>query len=245
MALELETIIQVGEVRVANLETLKQELKEALIEFQQMPITRENLTELKSARARLNKASESFNKRRVELGKLFNKPFDTFRQEVNSIISMIEEVSSPINNQIKEMEEVDKLSKEVKITEMFHQRFRDSKIPFEKYWDERYLNYTYSLEEVEKDIHRKFNEWHNMLVVIDKMDLTYEDKLELKAHYIQTLDIESSLRYISERNELLNSLQEDNSDEGEVVFKVIGSYEELKLLSDFLKKHKYNYKRLK
>jgi hypothetical protein len=67
MALELQTTFTVGVVRVANLEVLKKELEKELEHFRQLPITRDNISELRNARARLNKASEAFIKRRLEL----------------------------------------------------------------------------------------------------------------------------------------------------------------------------------
>lgn len=245
MALELDTIISVGEVRVANINELKEELKLALEEFKSMPISRENIHNLKSARARLNKASDSFNKRRIELGKVFSKPFETFKSEVNSIISMIEEVSKPIDDEIKKIESIEDDEKRVKIYDIFLDGYRDSKVPYERYWDDKYLNKSMTLDQIRMDIQNKFNEWHNTLVLIDRMDMPHDDKLELKANYLITLDINKSLEYIQERAELLNRLNKDKRDEGEVVFQVIGSYEELKKLSNFLKENKYNYKRLK
>jgi exonuclease VII small subunit len=245
MALELETIIQVGAIRVANLDNLKVELEIALKEFKSMPLVKENISNLKDARARLKKASEGFNKRRIELGKAYAKPFEVFKVDVDGIIEMIQDVIGPIDDELKRFENDDKEEKQFLIKEMFNKHFKDSLVPFEKYWDERYLNYTFSLLQVEQDLYKKFNEWHNNLVIIDKLDLSMQDKVDLKSHYLMTLNLNDSIDYINKRNAVIQQLQSDKPSESEIVFQVIGSKEELLKLSQFLKDHKYNYKRLK
>jgi hypothetical protein len=87
--------------------------------------------------------------------------------------------------------------------------------------------------------------WHNNLVIIDKLELSYQDKQDLKVHYLMTLNLEESMKFINDRNAILHKINDDKNAEGEVVFQVIGSYEELNKLSQFLKQNKYNYKRLK
>jgi hypothetical protein len=245
MALELETTMQVGLVKVANLQELKSDLSLALEEFKKMPITKANFGNLKDARARLNRASDSFNKRRIELGKIYSAPFDNFKKEVNEIVGMIDDVVKPIDEEIKKMEEEDKAKKREEIMEMFKQHFQDSKVPFDKYWDDRYLNYSYLMDDIKKDLYAKFNLWHNNLVIIDKLELSYQDKQDLKVHYLMTLNLEESMKFINDRNAILHKINDDKNAEGEVVFQVIGSYEELNKLSQFLKQNKYNYKRLK
>lgn len=250
MALELQTKFEVGTIRVANLDTLKQELEHELQEFKQLPITKQNMPVLRQARARLNKAAEAFNKRRIELAKAYNEPFLAFKQDVDGIIGQINSVLEPLDFEIKNFEDEDRKEKRQKIVDYYTYKYVDPIVPFDRIFEEKWLNYGMSLENIYRDIVAKISEIEKNLAMIETMS---SDKPEiakqLKTEYLLTLDLQAAYDNVNKRKEVASKLDthtSSNAPTGElnVTFKVYGSKEKLMTLSKFLKENGYVYERL-
>ena len=249
MALELQTTFTVGVVRVANLEVLKKELEKELEHFRQLPITRENISELRNARARLNKASEAFNKRRLELQRSYNEPFLVFKQEVDGIMNQIQNVLTPLDNEIKAFEDKDKFDKKEKIAKYYTDKYRFPIVPFDKIFDEKWFNYGVSMERVQSEIIEKITAIENNLKLIDNIVNDKPDYgKELKTEYLLSLDLNVALSEVNKRREIASKLDTSDknatTDDLSVIFKVMGSKEMLMKLSKFLKENDYKYERL-
>lgn len=248
MPLELQTTFQVGTIRVANLDTLKKELEQELEHFKQLPITRDNMGEMRNARARLNKASEAFNKRRLELQRSYNEPFLVFKQEIDGIIQQIDSVIKPLDAEIKNFEDQDKLAKKEKIVKYYTDKYKDPIVPLDRIFDEKWLNYGVSLERVQTEILEKIYEIEQTLITIDTMNADKpEFAKEFKTQYLLSLDLNVALQEVNKRMQIASKFTSDNNattGELQVTFKVMGSKEELMKLSKFLKENHYKYERL-
>jgi hypothetical protein len=249
MALELQTTFTVGVVRVANLEVLKKELEKELEHFRQLPITRDNISELRNARARLNKASEAFNKRRLELQRSYNEPFLVFKQEVDGIMNQIQNVLIPLDNEIKAFEDKDKFDKKEKIVKYYTDKYRFPIVPLDKIFDEKWLNYGVSMERIQTEIIEKITQIETSLTLMDRMGETRPDfAKELKTEYLLSLDFNVALAEVNKRREIASKLdlsdKNATTDDINVIFKVMGSKEMLMKLSKFLKENDYKYERL-
>lgn len=249
MALELQTVFQVGTIRVANIEELKKSLEKELEHFKQLPISKENMGELKAARARLNKASEAFNKRRIELSKAYNEPFQVFKEQVDSIIEQIGGVLTPLDKEIKIIEEKDREEKRAKIVLYFETKYKGFVIHVSKFFDDRWLNYGFTLEEAYKAIDDKVLSIKSDLQLIE---FSQADKPELikriKVEYLLTLDLKSAFENVKNRDKVESTVDSTTenvgTDDVTIVFKVNGSKESLTKLSKFLKENGYKYERL-
>jgi hypothetical protein len=249
MALELQTTFTVGVVRVANLEVLKKELEKELEHFRQLPITRDNISELRNARARLNKASEAFNKRRLELQRSYNEPFLVFKQEVDGIMNQIQNVLTPLDNEIKAFEDKDKFDKKEKIVKYYTDKYRFPIVPLDKIFDEKWLNYGVSMERIQTEIIERITQIETSLTLMDRMGETRPDfAKELKTEYLLSLDFNVALAEVNKRREIASKLdlsdKNATTDDINVIFKVMGSKEMLMKLSKFLKENDYKYERL-
>ena len=249
MALELQTTFTVGVVRVANLEVLKKELEKELEHFRQLPITRDNISELRNARARLNKASEAFNKRRLELQRSYNEPFLVFKQEVDGIMNQIQNVLTPLDNEIKSFEDKDKFDKKEKIVKYYTDKYRFPIVPLDKIFDEKWLNYGVSMERIQTEIIERITQIETSLTLMDRMGETRPDfAKELKTEYLLSLDFNVALAEVNKRREIASKLdlsdKNATTDDINVIFKVMGSKEMLMKLSKFLKENDYKYERL-
>jgi hypothetical protein len=249
MALELQTTFQVGVVRVANIDVLKKELEKELEHFRQLPISRDNISELRNARARLNKASEAFNKRRLELQRSYNEPFVVFKQDVDGIIQQIQDVLTPLDNEIKSFEEKDKIDKKERIVKYYTDKYRFPIVPLDRIFDEKWLNYGVSMEKIQTEIIEKITQIETSLILMDKMGETRPDfAKELKTEYLLSLDFNVALAEVNKRREIASKLdlsdKNATTDDITVIFKVMGSKEMLMKLSKFLKENDYKYERL-
>lgn len=249
MSLELQTTFQVGTIRVANLDLLKAELEKELQYFKQIVVSKENMSELRNARARLNKASEAFNKRRLELSRAYNEPFLAFKSDVDGIIEQIGTVLKPIDEHIKNFESDDRIKREQEIRNYYTSKYSNPIVPLERIFDEKWLNYGMTIEKVVRAILEKVTEIENNLALIDQMTADKPTlRNQVKTEYLLTLDLKTAFDEVNKRNEIAGKIDTHNANavagDLTITFKVSGSKEKLMLLSKFLKENGYAYERM-
>ena len=160
----------------------------------------------------LNRTAKKLNDERIRLEKEFMKPFDEFKMVIKEITEMIKDSSSKIDEIVKEVENKDKEDKKKAILVIFESEVKELKnvLKFEKVFDERYLNKTFKIEDVEKDLTCKLDQIRNDLITISELHSKYE--IELKNDYLNNFDLGMVIRknseLISKEEALKNQVEE-------------------------------------
>lgn len=127
--------------------------------------------------------------------------------------AMLNRTAKKLNDEIvKEVENKDKEEKKRAILVIFESEVKELKdvLKFEKIFDERYLNKTFKIEDVEKDLISKLDKIRNDLITISELHSKYE--IELKNDYLNNFDLGMIIRKNSEliqREEALKSQTEE------------------------------------
>ena len=209
------TNLALGEL-TTNALKIKEEIKNKLEDYKAENYDINSIDKAKEDKAMLNRTAKKLNDERIRLEKEFMKPFDEFKTVVKEITEMIKDSSSKIDEIVKEVENKDKEEKKKAILVIFESEVKELKdvLKFEKVFDERYLNKTFKIEDVEKDLISKLDKIRNDLITISELHSKYE--IELKNDYLNNFDLGMVIRKNSElisKEEALKEQKEEKMQE--------------------------------
>lgn len=185
---------------VTNALTIKEKIEKQLPSYKAENYSIENIKQAEDDRALLNNTAKALNKQRIDLEKEFMAPFDTFKSVVTDTCNLIKEASLKLDEIVKTKEQEEKDNKKSEIQKYFNDNLGSLKdlINLEKIFNDRWLNKTYKIEDIYKEIDTEFKKITDCLSTIESLKSKYE--VELKNHYIETLDLAGT---IIRNNELL------------------------------------------
>lgn len=130
-----------------NREELERAVQEKVAEYAGIVYTDDTIQMAKKDRATLNSLAKAINKRRIEIKKIINAPYDTFEKEIREITTLISEQSAQIDKQVKEYEAIQKSKRREAIMKYMITTFREcvpdfADVDAEKFYDSRWENIT-------------------------------------------------------------------------------------------------------
>lgn len=187
-----------------NKEELEAAVRQKIASYENVVYTEDNMKQAKADRAELNNLIKAIEERKKMVKKIINEPYDVFERELKEILALILEPVGIIDRQVKAFEEQQKEEKKKSIRSAYDEVIGDlgQVLPFEKVFDNRYLNQTYKLAAAQADIKAKVEKVHTDLETIDSLESKY--KLNAKDVYIKTLDLSKALA----ENKRLSDLEE-------------------------------------
>lgn len=159
------------------------EIKEYALEmkryYENLVFNEEQVKEAKDERANVNKVYKKVADYRKDTVDKFNKPLEKFIKTAKETESILKEASNCIDVQIKKYEEEEKQTKKKECEELFDNLVGDLSelISFEKVFDNRWLNKTTKMTEVEQDIKNIIEKVNTGLQAIKELDSEFETEL--------------------------------------------------------------------
>ena len=151
---DLQLQIKTGEI-TTNLDDLKKELSEIASRYEGVVVTEDTIKVAKDDLASLRKVKDSIETRRKEIKKQWNEPYSKFESEVKAALEVIEKPITEIDGQLKAFAKAEKEAKEQKCKEIYGEQVSDEYkpyLPFEKVFDESWLNKSTSEKTIISDI---------------------------------------------------------------------------------------------
>lgn len=187
-----------------NYEELKAYLTDALSEYKAMVVTEDAISSAKSARAKLNKLADNINSYRINIKKQILATYDEdFAPKCNELVQMTKDTSESIDTQIKAFEQREW---EAKVQELkaFYDAFDGDEAkeycPWEKLWNPKWGNKSYSLDQAKQDISIALAETESDLVTI--RTIGKDDTAYLLDYYKGCRSISATARKASDLQEL-------------------------------------------
>lgn len=173
-----------------NFEELKAELSTRLENYNNLTYTEETIKTAKEDRAGLNKFKEAIETRRKEIKNLCLKPYNEFEAKVKELTALIDKPILAIDTQIKNFDNQRIEAKRIDITDFYNSVIEDMAeiLPLEKIFNPKWLNATYKMSNIEKEIVETIGKVNGNLNVIDDLKLDPELALQVKDKYLTTLD---------------------------------------------------------
>jgi len=211
---ELTLVVSKQELGVleTNALAIKEKVESLLPNYDSSNYDINNIDKAVKDRALLNKTSKALNDKRIVLEKEFNKPFENFKAIIKETTDLIKTASSKIDEVVKEVENKDKEDKKKAILVIFESEVKELKdiLPFERIFDERWLNKTFDIKDVESAITSKLEQIRTDLITISELHSKYE--VELKNDYLMHFDLGLVIRKNSDlvqKEELLKNQTEE------------------------------------
>lgn len=177
--------LQVSEIKALepikfNYEELKSSLTAKVETYKNLVYTEENIKEAKAGRALLNKLSKAINDEKIRVKNTLLAPFTDFETKCKELIDIVNKANENVDKQIKAYEQTVKDEKLKKIVDFFLENVGDyaELIVFDKIFNEKWLNVTYKMDQIEKDITHILTKTKTDMAVLDN---TFKDESSNKA----------------------------------------------------------------
>ena len=188
--------LEVKEQKLGVLITNAKQIKE-FVETRLADYTPENyvgkVEDAKKDRAELNKASKELNSKRLELEKLFMKPFEEFKGIIKETTGAIDSASKKLDEIVKGEEDREKDVKRKQINEFWLVQNFDL-VALDRVFDERWLNKTAKNKDIFEEIEKKIQTILTDIKTLERL----EDADVLKQLYLDTLDMGAAIRKSAE-----------------------------------------------
>lgn len=255
--LSFEPVIELPEIPEVkhNLDVVKQYAQDLKDFWQPVVFTSEQVDKAKEVKASINKLVKKVGDLRKETVKEYKKPIDDFEKTAKETEAILKEASEVLNNKINVFVEQEQNEKKVQIEIIIIERTKhNADLVKAIQFDPRWLNKTYKLSDIKKDIDAQIN---NILTVKETKKLAKENlrlKLEqLDPRHILTHEVYlTKLDYVDNVDMVFASALEDFKKYTEIAepepvnindifkpttYKVTfeGSFEEIQKLKEFAK----------
>lgn len=176
-----------------NFEEIKSELAGKLQVYQNMVVTESGIREAKADRANLNKFKAALADSRKAVKAQWNQPLNDFEGKMKELERMVDEPIGAIDRQVKAFEEAKKQAKSQQIERFFEGAVGDLEevLPLSKIWNDRWLNATYPMKDIEKEIVERVRRTHSDIGIIVAMQLPCCD--QMLSTYLETLDMSRAM----------------------------------------------------
>lgn len=187
-----------------NAIAVRDKVKNLLTNYKAENYNEDNIDKAKEDKALLNTTSKKLNDERIRLEKEFMQPFNNFKDVVSETTIMIKEASSKIDEIVKEVENKAKEQKRTEILKVYDEITEkeaiSSIIHIDMVFDERYLNKTFEIDKVKKDLEDKIKKIVQDLETIK--NLKSEHELALTNQYLKTFNLGEVIIENNRLNEL-------------------------------------------
>lgn len=192
-----------------NRAELEAAVKAKVAQYEGVTYTDDTIQTAKADRAELNKLKTAIEDRRKIVKKVINEPYTVFEKELKGILALIDKPVGLIDTQIKDYENQKKEEKKEQIREAYSAAIGELEkvITFERLFDPRYLNATYSLQKAIADIQGKIEKVKTDLQTIDEMCSDY--KTNAQDIYLKTLDLSKAMAEEKRLRDLKEKMEAD------------------------------------
>lgn len=190
-----EIVVQDGNVIYNGYQATKEQALALAANIRTVEVTEENVKESKKLLAAVNRGVKQLEDQRILVKKRLLEPYNIFEAQVKEIVAIVKEADDVVRQQVKHLEEAERIEKHGILEELFNKRiihytFRNL-FNFQHFVKPKHLNKSASVESVEKEmveflerIAKDFNAIGKMPDA-DAILVAYQDHLDLAAAMIQ------------------------------------------------------------
>ena len=172
---------------LTNAEQIKAIVKQGIKNYDIANYDEDNVAFAKKDKALLNSAAKQLNDERIRLEREFMQPFQSVKDTLCETVQMIKDASAKIDTVVKGVANKAKQKKyDLILTYFLEKQF--ILVEFEKIYKPEWLNKTYKIGDVKKEIDYKIKSILEDIDYIENCSLDIEDRDWVKADYLKTLD---------------------------------------------------------
>lgn len=196
-----QIVVQQGVVTFNDYERLRNEALELAQQIEQVEVTDENIQVSKKMLAAVNKRVKEMEDKRILIKKEMMKPYNHFESQVKEIVNIVKTADNLVRNQVRELEEKERIEKRSKIAEIFEKRMKHysfgEMFGFDDFIKPQHLNKSVSLKSVESEM----VEWLEKKDADLKVIKTLPNADYVLTEYIDTKDLTVAIQIVNQREE--------------------------------------------
>lgn len=260
--MNVQIVQKEGSIQFQNYEQLKANVNSTLKKYAGLKLTEDNKQEIKKKRAELNSTAKLLSSERIAAKEQFLKPFELIETQIKELTTLIYDVSTKLDTQVKAQETAEKQEKENSLKTYF-KTYLDAipTLAFLKFEDAG-LNITLStsIGKLEKQIDDYIA---NVVSDLEEIELS-ENKTRLLAKYELTKDLEQSKQSLQaelekenkpkqqdvvfdklvSKRETAKNVESETLSKLTTILKVYCTKNELLALEEFMQSSKINYSKV-
>lgn len=209
----LNTQITLGEISF-DVDLIKNTVKSYLSKYDGLVVQESDIKTIKSEVAFLRKQKTLINKNRIELSKEFDKPLVQYKEDCDSVMDVIEDTITYLNNQLNNFEQKRKEEKRKQVEDLMNNIRMLKHMPenFEFIFEDNFLNATKNLTKIKEELFEQCNQYE----IMKKLEKEMAEKLKAKkmiledmiSKFNEQLDISNKMRY-TDYEEILDEIKLD------------------------------------
>lgn len=201
---------ELPKLEIKNYDQIKSFVEEENEKYKNYLVTEDTLEKDTKKRAELQKQAKAIDDRRKEIEKEISLPIKEFKEKCDVLKKMYEESADNIDKQIKIFEERLKEEKKKHCVDLYEENIDDLKslIPFEKAFDNRWLNKTCKDTEIVNDIKNLKEKVEKGIQTIEALNSEFE--VELKNTFLEDYDITRAIFKNTQLQEQKQKIEEMN-----------------------------------
>lgn len=178
-----------------NHEELKQWLLDRTEQYHGLVVTadKEQIQDAKKHMADMRKLRKALEDERIKAKKKISKPYDDFAVKEKELIQILDDAIQELDVQVKEYDEILRKEKLEKAKEIYKEEIGDldRTIPFEKVYQESWLNKTKTLKSIREEIANIRDKVDADLKLINMENSAYA--FEMKEEYMKSFDLTAAM----------------------------------------------------
>jgi hypothetical protein len=190
-------ISQVPGVVTTNFEVVKSAIVRKTEQYKNVKVTELNKAKRKKEIANLRKDIKLLNDKRIEVKNECLKPYLAFDEKVKELIDIYNVPINIIDNQVKELEESQRLEKKAEIANIYNSLIGDliDNVPLAAIYDTKWENAATSIKSIKEDITAKIDKINQDVFVINSsISDKKEDALQM---YYENLNLADAIAFIN------------------------------------------------
>jgi hypothetical protein len=241
-----------GSLVFHDYERIKKEAEDLAEQIKTVEVNEENVKASKKLLAVVNRRLKELEDTRIGIKKTLLEPYQEFEEQVKEIVGIVKEADAEVREQVKLLEEFDRIEKEDAVKEIWEKRISKyslgSLIPFDDFAKPKHFNKSTSIDSVEKEMIEFLEHTQKDINVIKTMD----NNKEIVSAYLGRYDLAEAIAIVTEQiakdkeiEKKTKALEKAKAKEEEkiaflVSVKVINE-KELKLLEMILKENDFEF----
>lgn len=176
-----------------NFDELKQEVTKKANDYMNLVYSDDQVKEAKKDRADLRKFNTALNNKRKEVKGQIMAPYTAFESQIKELTGIVDQAIENIDTQVKGYEEAKRNEKLEKVKEVYKEAIGDldRTVPFEKIFQERWLNVSTTLKSIREEISGIYEKVDADLKLINNDGSLFV--FEMKEEYLKNFDLQAAM----------------------------------------------------
>ncbi len=248
-AIQTIQVVQ-GSVVFGSYEELKRQATNLASQIRTVEVSDDNVKLSKKLLASVNKRVKELEDKRISIKKMMLEPYVDFEEQVKEIVQIVKDADAYVRNQVKELEEQERMQKQVELSALWqmrvqHYTFYDL-IPFDDFLKPKHLTKTMTVPAVEKEMIQFLEQVQSDINVL----YTLDDSEQHIDAYLGCYNLGQAMMQVKEkkqrqiqieRNTKTHKLQPTESEIAFLVSVKVYNQKELNLLERILQENQFEY----